>query len=458
MDYSELPIFDKASVVVVGGGTAGAFAAKAAADMGKDVLVVEQLGSLGGTATNGLVTPIMGTHIPGNPQCSYISNVVRERMLAIGACNESGAIFDPLALKYVLESVCVEAGVRILYHTFLADTIVKDGKLDAIVVANKKGLGLIKADMFIDATGDGDVCVRAGAGYSKGNPDNDGKNQPVSLRYIVSNIDFEKFGAFLLKQRELTGRNVACDYHPGYIYAACCASGDWTLNEVFLEAIEKGDLTVQDKAYWQVFTIPGRVGCLAFNNPEFFENTDATDPNDMSKIHTIGNAAIFRQLAFYKKYFPGFENAYVSDIAAIVGVRESRNIVTEYVLSAKDLICRAKFKDMFCQSNYPVDIHGKVLNFNKEQYKPVDDGKNWYEIPYRSLVVKGIDNLFISGRCLGAEFLAQSSLRVQHSCRSSGEAAGIGAALALDKNVPAREINGEDVRNIMISKGAAFAE
>ncbi len=458
MDYSVLPVFDKASVVVVGGGTAGAFAAKAAADMGKDVLIVEQLGSLGGTATNGLVTPIMSTHIPGNPQCSYISSIVRGKMLAIGACNESGAIFDPLALKYVLESICVEAGVRILYHTFLADTIVKDGKLDAIVVANKKGLGLIKADMFIDATGDGDVCVRAGADYNKGNPENEGKNQPVSLRYIVSNIDFEKFGAFLLKQRELTGRNVACDYRPGYIYAACCANGDWTLNEVFLEAIEKGDLTVQDKAYWQVFTIPGRVGCLAFNNPEFFENTDATDPNDMSKIHTLGNAAIFRQLAFYKKYFPGFENAYVSDIAAMVGVRESRNIVTEYVLSAKDLICRAKFKDMFCQSNYPVDIHGKVLNFNKEQYKPVDDGKNWYEIPYRSLVVKGIDNLFISGRCLGAEFLAQSSLRVQHSCRSSGEAAGIGAALALDKNVPAREINGEDVRNIMISKGAAYAE
>jgi hypothetical protein len=110
---------------------------------------------------------------------------------------------------------------------------------------------------------------------------------------------------------------------------------------------------------------------------------------------------------------------------------------------------------MFCQSNYPVDIHGKTLHF-EGNLAPVDDGKPWYEIPYRSLVVKGIDNLYITGRCLGAEFLAQSSLRVQHSCRASGEAAGIGAALALDRNILPRDINGAEVRGIMIEKGAQF--
>ncbi|MBQ5837587.1 MAG: FAD-dependent oxidoreductase, partial [Clostridia bacterium] len=99
MDYTKLPVFAEAEVVVCGGGTAGAFAAKAAADMGRDVLIVEQFGSLGGTATNGLVLPIMHTHIPQNPQCSYISNIVREKMIALGAASANGANFDPLVLK-----------------------------------------------------------------------------------------------------------------------------------------------------------------------------------------------------------------------------------------------------------------------------------------------------------------------------------------------------------------------
>ena len=141
IDYSKLPVFAEADIVVCGGGTAGAFAAKAAADMGKNVLIVEQFGSLGGTATNGLVLPIMHTHIPENPQCSYISNIVRDKLTEFGAQYNNGANFDPLVLKSVLETMCDEAGVRILLHTFIAETIVNDGKLEAIVVANKNGLG-----------------------------------------------------------------------------------------------------------------------------------------------------------------------------------------------------------------------------------------------------------------------------------------------------------------------------
>lgn len=454
MDYSKLPIFASADIVVCGGGTAGAFAAFAAADQGKDVLIVEQLGSLGGTATNGLVLPIMHTHIPENPQCSYISNIVRDRMVAIGAASEDGRNFDPLMLKVVLETMCDEVGVKMLFNTFVADTIVNDGKLEAIVVANKSGLGLIKGKIFIDGTGDGDVCVRAGAEYGKGNPET-GKNQPISLRYIVSNVDTEAFGKFILETIEKTGKNYGSSYENGRVYVSVCAGDQWTFSDIFDEAIANGDLTEDDKAYWQGFVVTGRPNCIAFNNPEFFDDTDATDPDVLTKTQIAGKQRILRQLQFYKKYLKGFENAYISDIAAMVGIRESRNIVTEYVLSAEDLICRRKFEDMFCQSNYPVDIHGKVLNFSTN-LTPVDDGKKWYEIPYRSLVVKGIDNLFITGRCLGAEFLAQSSLRVQHSVRASGEAAGIGAAIALDRGILIKEVDGVEVRNIMIEKGAHF--
>ena len=153
----------------------------------------------------------------------------------------------------------------------------------------------------------------------------------------------------------------------------------------------------------------------------------------------------------------GFENAYIADIAAMVGIRESRNITTEYVLSAEDLLTRRKFDDAFCQSNYPVDIHGKTLDF-ASRGEPVDDGRPYYEIPYGSLVVKGFDNLLVAGRCLGAEFLAQSSLRIMPCCRSAGEAAGIAAALALDGKMPARDVDGRKVRKIMEDRGAVYAE
>lgn len=454
MDYSKLPVFAEADVVVCGGGTAGAFAAKAAADMGKDVLIVEQFGALGGTATNGLVLPIMHTHIPENPQCSYISNIVRDRIVEIGAASANGANFDPLLMKTVLETVCDEAGVRMLFYTFIAETIVNDNKLEAIVVANKNGLGLIKGKIFIDGTGDGDVCVRAGAGYTKGNPET-GKNQPISLRYIVANVDIRAFGEFINETIEKTGKNYAASYDGSSVYVACCAGDQWTFSDIFDEAIKNGDLIDDDKNYWQGFMVAGRENTIAFNNPEFFDEVDGTNPDHLTKTQIRGKQRILRQLQFYKKYMKGFEKAYIAEIATMVGIRESRNIETEYVLSAADLLRRVKFDDMFCQSNYPVDIHGKQLKC-ESNLAPVDDGKPWYEIPYRSLVVKGIDNLYITGRCLGAEFLAQSSLRVQHSVRASGEAAGIGAALALDNGILPKQVDGKEVREIMISKGAHF--
>ena len=457
MDYSSLPVFASADIVVCGGGAAGAFAAKAAADQGKDVLVVEQFGSLGGTATNGLTMPVMHTHIASNPQCSYIANLVRDKLIPIGGCDDSGANFDPFLLKVVLEEICVDAGVKLLFHTFITDVIKENGKITALVVANKAGLGLVKGKIFIDGTGDGDVSVRAGAGYTKGNPET-GKNQPISLRYIVSNVDFEVFGKFIREEIERTGVDGAASYYDGKIYVAVCATGKWTFSDLFDKAIAAGDLDADDKAYWQGFTVTGRPNTIAFNSPEFFDETDGTDPAVLTKTQVLGKKRALRQLMFCKKYFKGFEGAYISDISAMVGIRESRNITTEYVLSAEDLLCRKKFDDMFCQSNYPVDIHGKQLNFNKEKYKDVDDGKPWYEIPFRALVVKGIDNLLVAGRCLGAEFLAQSSLRVQQSARSSGEAAGIGAALALDEGKLPREIDGKKVREIMVSRGAQYAE
>ena len=189
----ELPAAYEADVVVCGGGTAGVFAAISAAESGKRVLIVEQFGSLGGSATNGLVTPLMHSHIAGDPACSYISLRLREKLKLYGGVDGSGRAFDSTVLKLALEELCAEAGVQLLYHTFISDVLVENGVVKAVVAGNKSGTVVIAGDMFIDCTGDGDVSVLAGAQYAKGNPET-GKNQPISLRYVVGGVDIPVAG------------------------------------------------------------------------------------------------------------------------------------------------------------------------------------------------------------------------------------------------------------------------
>ena len=264
IDYGALPVFDEADIVVCGGGTAGAYAARAAADMGADVLIVEQSGALGGSQTNGLVTPVMYTHIKGNPQCSYVSRIVRDKLSPHGGCRDDGMNFDPLLMEMILEDVCEESGVRFLYHTFISDALVSDGKITSLVVANKSGLGLIRGRVFVDCTGDADVCVFAGAETMKGDPEHSGMNQAVSLRYVVSGVDFDAFGEQIKEEVERTGTDKVAKYYDGKLYLAVAREGNWTFSELFDRAISAGDLIENDKFYWQGFTSPaGRVRSLS---------------------------------------------------------------------------------------------------------------------------------------------------------------------------------------------------
>ena len=453
----ELPVRFSADVIVCGGGTAGVSAAVAAADQGCSVIIIEQFGSLGGTSTNGLVTPYMHSGIAGDPDCSYTRKKIAEKMRAMGGMEEDGRAFDPMILRIAGEQLCAEAGVKILFYHFITDVIKEGGRVKGVVAATKSGSYVIEGKEFIDCTGDADVSVLAGAEYTKGDPDT-GKCQPISLRYIVSGIDKKAFGEFIRSEAERTGINWGASYDgKDHVYAAVTGNGDWTFGDAFDKAVAAGDLDIEDKLYWQVFTIPGRRDALAFNNPEFFEEVDGTDVMHLTGAQLEGKRRIMRQLAFYKKYLKGFENAYVSEIAPMVGVRESRNVIGKYTMTGAEMLARKKFADCFSQTNYPIDIHGKELNC-KENVTPVDDGKPWYEIPFGTLVVKDFENLFVAGRCIGVDFLAESSIRVQSSVRSSGEAAGIAAALACKRGVTSYDIDGREVRSIMVANGADFKE
>lgn len=225
----------------------------------------------------------------------------------------------------------------------------------------------------------------------------------------------------------------------------------WPLKPLFLQAIDEGQLTREDALYWQFFTVPGRRDAIAFNCPEFFDFHDADDAENQSRVQAEGKRAILRQLSFYRARIPGFEHAYLSEISAMVGVRESRRAVTDHILTAGEILGRARFDDAVCRCNYPVDVHGRDLN---TYALSGNDREPYYEIPLRCLIVRDAENLLVAGRNLGSEFIAQSSARIIPTCRAMGEAAGLAAALSIRDQKPVREIGGKRVREEMSRMGA----
>lgn len=453
INWDALDTYLSADVVVCGGGSAGVFAAIAAANEGAKVLLVESQGGLGGSAVGALVMPYMTVRIPGEPRCSYLHLELDRRVKDYYQEKYVQNSADPMIFGILLEQMCRESGVQVLFHATVCGAKVEEGRITAIGAACKDGIRKITGKVFIDCTGDASLAVLAGAGYTQGHPKT-GVNQPMSLRYMVDGVDIEAFGEFL---DSFGDPGITSGKGGGSLYAAVWNKTECSLKQLFREAIANGDLTEQDMAYWQMFQVPGRKKGLALNNPEFFDLTDATDPLQLTEVQLRGKEFIFRQLMFYKKYFKGFDDAYISNIAPMVGIRESRRIRAKYELTGMDLLGQKKFPGCISQCNYPVDVHGGADLF-QDDLPEGDPEKPWYEIPYDCLVSADLDNLLAAGRCVGADFVAQSSIRIQICCHSMGEAAGIAAAMSVDRKVSPGELTGEEVSGRMKERGADFLE
>ena len=447
---------EEVDVLVVGGGVAGCVAAISAARAGARTAVIEAFGALGGAATQGLVTPFMHTGIAGNPMCSAISDELNRRAITLGfgradAKGNEGH-FDPIALAYVLEEAVLAAGVQVRLYTQFCEPVLEEGRVAGVIAQDKAGRFAILAKCVIDCTGDADVAARAGVPCDAGDPET-GKNQPISGRCGGSGIDIAAFIEYL---RELSQPGFAYPYalNPDFFHAAVVWGRDYPLIETFRAGVRAGELTEEDGKYWQCFSVPGRPDSLAFNCPEFFEHVDGANPDDLTRAQLEAHRAIYRQMAFYRKHFPGFAGASVSSIAGQVGVRESRRIHGEYMLTNEDVLSHRKFSDAVARSNYPIDVHGHKLR--NQEIVSEENTAPYYEIPYRCMVPVGVGGLLVAGRCISSEFVAQSSLRIQPTARALGEAAGIAAAMAVRDGSEVRAIRGEDVRAEMLRRGARF--
>ncbi|MBE6763535.1 MAG: FAD-dependent oxidoreductase [Ruminococcaceae bacterium] len=441
-------------IVVVGGGTAGAVAAIAAAESGKDVLIVERGYALGGSATLAQVTPLMGTRI-GKYRNSYIGirlqNMLEERGYTAApwaGCDKT--LFSPVTLTVVLEEMCVNAGVELLYGASYVNSVTENGRIQAVLVQTLEGLVRIDTSFVIDATGDAQVAFTCGCPFEAGDPENNNENQNMSLRFAVGNIDFKRVNKFL---KEECGEDADPESEQTYM-AHEWKSTSAPLYNLFCKGLENGDIERADGVYFQSFTSKafGR-GVMYFNCPEAPRCRNTTDSIAVSQGVADCRASAVRVHRFLQKYVPGFEDSTIISFAQLAGVRESRRIVGEYWLTIEDYNARAKFPDAIAQSAYPIDVHGKAVLVHPNDFAPGE----FFEIPYGCLVAKGVDNLLVAGRCSSASFWAQSAIRIQLVCHAFGEAAGIAAAMALDLNCAAAKVDGASVRAEMIARGGTFA-
>lgn len=434
-------------VVVVGGGSGGVPAAIAAARNGAKVLLVEKNGFLGGLATGGLINPWphwLARHSWENPREPYIEGIYAEiqtRLRALGSLAQDGRSYDEEVLKFVLEEMCAEAGVQIIFHS-IAFRVARDGRrVISVEIANKSGATSVSARVFVDGTGDGDLAVLAGASWEMGRS-GDGAAQPMSTTFRLAGVDPDKVPR----------------YSPGlYLLSVYWSKAPDMPDDVaeihreYLGAQKRGEITNPrgELLWWHHY----QPGVIHFNTTRI-QHLDPTSAAERTRAELEGRRQAIETLRFLRR-FPAFKDAYLVKMSNEVGVRESRRIVGEYVLTKEDVLGGRKFADGVSRGHGPVDIHDPKLSTSTMVYCP---DYTSYDVPYRCLVPLGLDNVLIGSRCISATHEAFASVRMMPQIFAIGQAAGTAAALACRENVPCKQLDVPLLRRVLKEQGASVWE
>jgi len=441
-----VPVSSEVDVLVVGGGPSGIIAALAASQEGARVALIEKRGFVGGNLTIGL--PILGflsqrgeQIIKGLPQ-RFI-----DRLREIDAAGPhqpcplhvSITLIEPDAVNPSAFAMLTEAGVEITLDAFCAGVIMDGACLRGVIIETKSGRHAMLTKVAIDCTGDADVAFRAGARCEKG--DEHGRMQPATLMFRMSGVDTEKLRSSLAVNPDT--------YDVDYI------SPDYFAHNRRFVVVGLRNLIAKVRADGLSIPTDRTILITALRDGDVWVNmtrvkgVDGTDPRSL----TSGTIAAAGQIEHIRRYLvsyvPGFGNASVSAVAPFLGIRETRRIVGQYVLTREDILGCGRFDDAVAVGSYPIDLH-----------RPGDYGctLEWcgdcYEIPYRALVPQGVDNLLVAGRCISTTHEAMAAIRVMSTCMAMGEAAGRAAAMAACKSITPFAIDVSALRDRLRARGA----
>jgi glycine/D-amino acid oxidase-like deaminating enzyme len=388
-------------VLVVGAGSAGSTAAIAAARTGAETLLVDRFGFLGGTSTAVLDT-FYAFYTPGERPRKVVSGIpdevvgrLTERGMAFERPNTYGAgtgvTYDPESLKRVWEELVGEAGAMVLLHAFAIGVEVADGRVVAVDVATKGGVRRIEARCVVDASGDADVCALAGAPFEAPGDD----VQSLSTVFRVANVDVARAEA--TPKQEL-----------------------WRLMR---EARDSGRYALT-RIEGSVHRTPHEGVMMALMTR--VRQVDATDPEQLTRAELEGRRQAHEYFRFLRENVPGYERAVLVSTSPAIGVRESRRIVGEHVLTGEEILAATAFDDQIARCGAPIEEH-HAGDDTRWVYLP--EGAT-YGIPFRALQPQGLENVLVAGRCFSATHDAHASARSMATCMAMGQAAGTAAALS----------------------------
>ena len=415
--WDHVPVAYDVDVVVLGGGPSGVAAAISAARNGAKVLLVEQYSFLGGMGTAAEVNVFMPWANTGG-----IFQELLEKLSEVNG--RAGAVFDIPTMQMVLDDMTQEAGVHVLYYTRGIAATTASGKpwrgqptrhITGLIIQNKTGIQLVHAKTYIDCSGDGDLAAFAGAPFEIGSPGG-GPPQPMTMIFRVGGCTWK--GGDLVQ------------YSPDFA------------------------------KYWCSTGFGPNPGEVSFNATRILDHSGVSGES-LSDATIIGRREVLTMFRLLKEHVPGFEKAYLLALPTQVGVRETRRVIgaspdpNKQVLTGEDVLSGRTRGDVIARCKYDVDIHnpngegGQIIRL-----------KAPYDIPYRCLIPRGVDNLLIAGRPISADHVAHSSLRVQPTCYALGQAAGTAAAICVKHGVGPWDLAPylDDLQRTLILQGADFGE